>query len=161
MLKFGCDLMCQAIKEWFLGFSCIAILLKFLLKSIVSLPMDWLNYGMWWKSMIDLFSCEGSQSGWTGLVWACIIREWILNYGCYYALDAEPMSKLWFKLWSCWRWADNVISYMLELLSGYIYIPITCWLWEILFSLFSMTPLGNTKMSYYRGVVFSLIWQMA
>ena len=28
---------------------------------------------------------------------------------------------------------------------------------ELLFSLFSTTHLGNTKMSYYRGVVFSLI----
>jgi hypothetical protein len=43
-----------------------------------------------------------------------------------------------------------------------------CWVdseggnYRILFSLFSMTPLGNTKKwLYYRGVVFSLIWQMA
>lgn len=35
----------------------------------------YLNYGMCWKSMIALFSCKGSHSGWAGLVSAYILLE--------------------------------------------------------------------------------------
>ena len=113
-LTFSCDLICLAIKEWFLGFRCIATLLNFLLNLVVSLHVDWSRNRCAFELRFMVNKSEWLALLWrkpmwlVGLVSARIIKKWIFDCGCYLALDVEPMFKLWSKfivfLKMHWQW---------------------------------------------------------